>query len=135
MVLNTTIQFHSKSNSATSTKDHLRTVAKIVSPSMAMAAEEDNNTCFGVDPSQLGAIKHCNGWMKHFKNYTSALSCVNFNGERSNCWDVIDSIQIHAYARTAQEVLDKIRAYYEVFKDDFDGVNGRTKKTLCACSY
>ena len=48
-----------------------------------------------------GAIKHCNGWMKSFKNYTSTLPCVNFRGEHVSCWDVIDAIQIHAYARTA----------------------------------
>ena len=39
-------------------------------------------------------------------------------------------IQIHAYARTAKEVLDKIEAYREVFAEDFEGRNGRKKKTL-----
>ena len=97
---------------------------------MAMGARPDNNTCFGVDPSASGAIKHCNGWMYSFKNFTSTLPCVDFAGEKTNCWDVIDAIQIHAYARTAQEVLDKIRDYREVFAEDIEGRNGRTRKTL-----
>eukprot|EP01050_Picozoa_sp_SAG11_P005796 SAG11_NODE_422_length_9597_cov_11.289488_4_plen_554_part_00 len=46
----------------------------------------------------------------------------------TNCWDVIDVIQIHAYARTVEEVLQKIRGYYEVFTDDFEGLKGRSKK-------
>lgn len=39
-------------------------------------------------------------------------------------WDVIDAIQIHAYARSAKEVKDKINTYYTTFKDDFEGTNG-----------
>jgi hypothetical protein len=70
--------------------------------------------------------------MKSFKNYTSTLPCVNFRGEHVSCWDVIDAIQIHAYARTAAEVLDKIRSYHQVFQEDLEGRNGRSKKTLCA---
>ena len=51
--------------------------------------------------------------MLSFKNYTRSLPCVSFSGQQTNCWDVIDAIQIHAYARTAAEVLDKIRDYRE----------------------
>jgi hypothetical protein len=43
---------------------------------------------------------------------------------------VIDSIQIHGYARNAKEVKDKIQSYYTVFAEDFEGSNGRKKKTL-----
>ncbi|CAE8648109.1 unnamed protein product, partial [Polarella glacialis] len=43
---------------------------------------------------------------------------------------VIDHIQIHAYARTAAEVKTKIEGYYDAFQEDFEGLNGRKKKTL-----
>lgn len=38
--------------------------------------------------------------------------------------------KVHAYARHAADVTGKLADYYMVFKDDFDGANGRKPKTL-----
>ena len=66
-----------------------------------------------------------------FKNFTLKLPCQDMaTGKTTNCWDAMDAINIHAYSRTAQEVKAKISGYYDVFKEDFEGLNGRTKKTL-----
>eukprot|EP01047_Picozoa_sp_COSAG01_P071622 COSAG01_NODE_11168_length_1991_cov_1.832452_2_plen_406_part_00 len=104
------------------------TVQRLVSPSMAQGAQVNTTaSCIGADPAKM---HFCHGWLQVFKNYTLGLNCTDFQGRATNCWDVIDAIQIHAYARTAAEVLDKIRLYRQVFADDFEGTNGRTKKTL-----
>lgn len=105
------------------------TVQKVVSPSMAQGAyANDSRNCVGANPGPEFA--YCPGWLSIFKNYTLQLDCVDFKGQHTNCWDIIDNIQIHAYARTAREVLEKIEGYYDVFGEDFTGENGRTKKTL-----
>jgi hypothetical protein len=65
-----------------------------------------------------------------FKKFTMAMTCIDFAGKSTNCWDVIDVIQIHAYAKSAKEVKQKIASYYAEFSDDFEGTNGRTKKSL-----
>ena len=65
-----------------------------------------------------------------FKDLALKLSCTDMSGAATNCWDAIDVLQIHAYAKTAQDVKDKIRKYYDVFRDDFEGTNGRKKKVL-----
>lgn len=104
-------------------------INKIVSPSMAQGAAPGPN-CIGVDPSQPGTIKVCQGWLHVFKQYALNLTCTNFSGAQMNCWDVIDSIQIHAYSHTAAAIKAKIQEYYSVFQEDFEGTNGRTKKTL-----
>merc|ERR1739848_192731 len=82
------------------------------------------------DPSLPGNSHFCPGWLKKFKSYTMKLSCKDLNGLQTNCWDVMDSIQIHAYAHKAADVKSKIQAYYNLFKDDFEGLNGRKRKTL-----
>eukprot|EP00463_Aulacantha_scolymantha_P004796 TRINITY_DN5955_c0_g1_i1.p1 TRINITY_DN5955_c0_g1~~TRINITY_DN5955_c0_g1_i1.p1 ORF type:complete len:157 (+),score=16.97 TRINITY_DN5955_c0_g1_i1:86-556(+) len=48
----------------------------------------------------------------------------------TNCWDIIDHIQIHAYEYQASDAISKIEKYIEVFKEDFQGLNGRKKKYL-----
>ena len=70
---------------------------------MAQVAEP-GASCIGVDPSGADNPKYCYGWLKAFKTATLALDCTDFEGKATNCWDVIDAIQIHAYARTAAEV-------------------------------
>lgn len=102
---------------------------KIVSPSMAQDAPPGEVSCMGVDPEQPGSIKFCHGWLKVFKEHTTQLQCTKFDGSTTNCWDIIDVIQIHAYARTAQDVKDKVQGYYNEFQEDFDGSRGQ-KKTL-----
>lgn len=105
------------------------TIQNVVSPSMAQGAYvNESRSCVGANPGPDFA--YCQGWLSVFKNYTLKLDCVDFQGEHTNCWDVIDNIQIHAYARTAKEVLEKIEGYRDVFAEDFEGQNGRTKKTL-----
>ncbi|CAE8641574.1 unnamed protein product [Polarella glacialis] len=101
----------------------------IVSPSMAGDAK-GTVSCVNVDPAQPNSIKICHGWLREFKRSALEMQCTNFNGIGVNCWDVIDHIQIHAYARTAAEVKKKVAGYYEEFKEDFEGLNGRKKKTL-----
>ncbi|CAE8608129.1 unnamed protein product, partial [Polarella glacialis] len=102
---------------------------QIVSPSMAGEAT-GNVSCEGVDPSQPNSITMCNGWLQDFKRNALLMPCTDFNRKAVNCWDVIDHIQIHAYARTAAEVKTKIEGYYDAFQEDFEGLNGRKKKTL-----
>jgi hypothetical protein len=83
-----------------------------------------------VDPSVDGAVKACPGWLAAFKQFTLELECTTLDGTATNCWDAIESIQIHAYAKSAEDVTDKIKGYYDMFTDDFEGTNGRTQKTL-----
>jgi len=111
------------------TMKHKKEISKIVSPSMAQDAFLADS-CIGVDPADSGSIKYCHGWMQVFKENTLKLSCTAFDGTVTNCWDVIDSIQIHAYAHNASQVFKKIQGYYKIFQDDFEGTNGRTKKDL-----
>merc|ERR1712048_1384072 len=58
------------------------------------------------------------------------LKCNGFDGKQTNCWDIIEAVPIHCYARTGAECVAKIQQYYDVFTEDFEGTNGRTKKTL-----
>lgn len=102
---------------------------RIVSPAMAGDAKGEAS-CIGVDPSQKASMKICHGWLQEFKRHALAMQCTDFYGRVTNCWDVLDAIQIHAYSRTASDVKKKIEQYYEVFREDFEGQNGRKKKTL-----
>merc|ERR1719428_1231060 len=103
------------------------TVKKIVAPSMAQnAAPEDECTH---DPS-AGGSPFCHGWMQGFKRTLLTLQCNGFDGKAKNCWDTIAAIPIHCYARTGAECVAKIQQYYDTFTEDFEGTNGRTKKTL-----
>lgn len=104
-------------------------ISKIVSPSMAQAAGP-GPSCLGVDPSLPGNPKTCPGWLAAFKSYTMQLDCRRMDGTQTNCWDVIDTIQIHAYAKRPSDVINKVQGYGKVFADDFAGTNGRSKKTL-----
>eukprot|EP01048_Picozoa_sp_COSAG05_P001963 COSAG05_NODE_73_length_21807_cov_283.593698_2_plen_68_part_00 len=66
---------------------------------MAQGAYLDPNaSCIGADPAKQ---HFCQGWLQVFKNYTLTLPCTDFQGKRTNCWDVIDAIQIHAYVSPA----------------------------------
>jgi Glycosyl hydrolase catalytic core len=102
---------------------------QLISPSMAMDAFQQWN-CIGVDPSQPGAVKTCPGWLQMFKTAMLQLTCTDFDGSVNNCWDVLDGIQIHAYAKYASDVIAKVQDYATVFADDFAGANGRSKKSL-----
>lgn len=107
------------------------TMPQIVSPSMAgpINGGDKLQECLSVtntsDPDLISTIGNCNGWLGAFKNATLQMTCGS-----TNCWDVIDHIQIHCYTHTADAVIKKIESYIEYFKEDFEGTNGRSKKTL-----
>jgi hypothetical protein len=106
-------------------------VQRLVSPAMANGAEKDpaSGDC-SEDPSVSGNPTRCSGWLSMFKAATLKLSCTDLAGVATNCWDAIDVLQVHAYAKSATEVKQKLQSYNTVFRDDFEGTNGRTKKTL-----
>eukprot|EP00729_Bicosta_minor_P019475 gene19475-18961_t len=99
-------------------------IRNIISPAMAQSATPLPGVDCTIDPASPGASPYCHGWLSFFKNFTMKLPCKDLEGATTNCWDVIDAIQIHAYARSAKEVKDKINTYYTTFKDDFEGTNG-----------
>jgi hypothetical protein len=69
------------------------------------------------DPAVGNNSHYCHGWLSMFKTYTLKLPCKDMKtGAATNCWDAISAINIHAYTRTAKEVKDKIKGYYNVFK-------------------
>jgi hypothetical protein len=103
------------------------TVKKITTPCMAQAATPVDECTH--DPV-AGGSPFCRGWLQGFKTATLTMNCNSFDGKQTNCWDVNEAIPIHCYARTGGECLAKIQGYYDAFKDDFEGTNGRTKKTL-----
>jgi len=78
-------------------KQHGQTgVRKIVSPAMAGVAAPVPNVDCSADPSTPGNSHFCAGWLSMFKKATLTMTCQNFAGKATNCWDAIDSIQIHA---------------------------------------
>ena len=82
------------------------------------------------DPAVPGNPTRCAGWLSMFKTATLQLACTKFDGTATNCWDVIDVIQVHAYAKSASDVTAKLDDYLDVFADDFAGSAGRTVKEL-----
>lgn len=104
---------------------------KILSPSIAdaepgnVASTGEYASCNASPQTPENHMPWCPGWLKCFKESVIQLQC----GE-TNCWDAIDVLQFHAYAYTAEEVIDKIKAWEREWADDMEGVNGRTKKTL-----
>merc|ERR1719414_1067616 len=94
---------------------------------MAQAATPVDNCAY--DPAQ-GGSPYCRGWLQGFKKATLGLQCKGFDGQSHNCWDIISALPIHCYARTGGECLQKIQGYHDTFLEDFEGSNGRTKKTL-----
>ena len=83
-------------------------ITRIVSPAMAGNATAEPGVDCSADPAVAGNSHFCAGWLGKFKTHALGLTCADLEGRQSNCWDVIDSIQIHAYAKTAKEVKDKI---------------------------
>jgi len=90
-----------------------------------VASAGEYQSCNGSPQTPDNFLPFCPGWLKCFKESAIKLSC----GE-TNCWDVIDVLQFHAYAYTAQDVIDKIAAWETVWVEDVTGANGRSKKTL-----
>ena len=117
-------------NNLTSTQRSGTTLRRIVSPSMANGAKPAAGVDCTLDPAASGNTKRCEGWLSMFKVATLKLQCSKFDGTQTNCWDVIDAIQVHAYAKSASDVLTKIDDYLDVFPDDFAGTSGRSQKTL-----
>jgi len=117
-------------NELTSTQRTGTTLRRIVSPSMANGAIPAPGVDCTLDPSDPANTKRCQGWMALFKNETLQMTCTRFDGTVTNCWDVIDAIQIHSYDKSASGVLKRIDEYLAVFSEDFLGANGRSKKAL-----
>ena len=117
-------------NNATSGQHAGATIKRIVSPSMANGAKPAAGVDCTKDPSVPGNPIRCEGWMSMFKAAALKLPCTRFDGTQTNCWDVIDAIQIHAYAKDASDVLAKLDGYHAEFADDFGGTSGRSKKEL-----
>lgn len=105
-------------------------VHRIVSPAMANGATPAAGVDCSADPAGAGNPKRCEGWLSLFKRAALGLSCARLDGGATNCWDVIDVLQIHAYAKSADEVLAKVRSYGTAFADDFAGTGGRSAKEL-----
>mmetsp|Transcript_63871 Transcript_63871/g.101514 ORF Transcript_63871/g.101514 Transcript_63871/m.101514 type:complete len:463 (+) Transcript_63871:87-1475(+) len=103
-------------------------LTRLAAPSMAQAASPVDD-CHR-DPAAPLNLKFCRGWLQSFKAKTLTLNCTSLTGQRSNCWDVIEALPIHAYARNAQEIKEKLQQYHEVFREDFEGRNGRRPKKL-----
>lgn len=107
---------------------------QIVSPSMAgpavggdklAACKLVTNESLAKDPQQIYELGNCNGWLGEFKKSTLAMKCGT-----TNCWDIISHIQIHSYDYHAKDAIADIEEYLTTFKEDFQGLNGRSKKTL-----
>lgn len=103
-------------------------LTRLAAPSMAQAASPVDD-CHK-DPAAPSNLKFCRGWLQSFKAKTLTLNCTSLTGERCNCWDVIEALPIHAYSRNAQEIKEKLKQYHEVFREDFEGRNGRRPKKL-----
>jgi len=101
---------------------------KLAAPSMAQAPQPVDDC--SLDPALPNATKYCRGWLQAFKAKSLKLRCTGLDGKSTNCWDVVEALPIHAYGRTAQEIKDKLHAYHQAFREDFEGTGGRTKKTL-----
>lgn len=103
-------------------------LSRLAAPSMAQAATPIDD-CSG-DPALPSNLKFCRGWLQVFKAKTLTLECKSLKGRRSNCWDVIEALPIHAYSRNAKEIKQKLQQYHEVFREDFEGLHGRSVKKL-----
>lgn len=117
-------------NNLTSAQHAGTTTRRIVSPSMANGATPETGVDCTLDPAAAANPKRCEGWLTLFKAAALKLDCVRFDGSAANCWDVIDALQIHSYAKSAAEVLARVDGYLEAFSDDFSGAGGRSPKTL-----
>ncbi|CAK9091767.1 Hypothetical protein (Fragment) [Durusdinium trenchii] len=111
-------------------------LTRLAAPSMAQNAEPVDDCTH--DPALPEARKYCRGWLQSFKAIALTLSCKTLSGRQTNCWDVIDALPIHGYARSAEEIKQKLQQYHrgptgathEVFQEDFEGTQGRSMKKL-----
>ena len=124
------VHWRSTVNNLTTTQRPGTTERRIVSPAMANGATPAPGIDCSLDPAIAPNPKRCEGWLSMFKAAALKLDCTRFNGSRTNCWDVIDALQIHSYTKKAADVLTRIEGYLDHFSDDFDGAGGRSKKTL-----
>jgi hypothetical protein len=103
---------------------------KVVSPAMADATGSgsagDYSTCnSATQDEQFHDLDNCAGWLKCFQKRVEQLECG-----ATNCWDVISTIQLHAYEYASADVISKIQTWETAWADDINGVNNRSKKTL-----
>lgn len=92
-------------NSLTNPSKPGTTMTKIVSPAMANDATPAPGVDCTADPAQPGNPNRCEGWLSMFKKLALTHDCTSFDGNKTNCWDVIDALSIHAYARRPEVCL------------------------------
>lgn len=102
----------------------------VISPSMADAEEgaasaSSFSKCNDSPQTDANHMPWCPGWLKCFKESVIQLECG-----ATNCWDVIGVIQFHSYVYTAPELIKKVQAWENVWAEDLQGTNGRSKKSL-----
>ena len=94
-------------------------------PSAFASTGPDSQECNSSPQMPDNHMRFCTGWMQCFKDNVMKLSCGD-----QNCWDVISVLQFHAYEYAAANLIAKVQRWEQVWADDVDGANGRTRKTL-----
>jgi len=102
----------------------------IISPAMAdsgatASSGNDGEQCSNSPQSDASHMPDCLGWLKCFKAAVISLNCGT-----TNCWDVINVIQFHAYYYKASDLIKKANLYESTWAEDLQALNGRSKKTL-----
>eukprot|EP00420_Gonyaulax_spinifera_P015633 CAMPEP_0197905306 /NCGR_PEP_ID=MMETSP1439-20131203/60043_1 /TAXON_ID=66791 /ORGANISM="Gonyaulax spinifera, Strain CCMP409" /LENGTH=354 /DNA_ID=CAMNT_0043526577 /DNA_START=54 /DNA_END=1118 /DNA_ORIENTATION=- len=101
----------------------------VVSPAMADPEGPASAGSFaGCNESPQTRENHmawCAGWLKCFKESVIKLRC----GE-TNCWDVIDVLQFHAYVYTAEDLIAKVRLWETNWAAELKGESGMKRKSL-----
>mmetsp|Transcript_39137 Transcript_39137/g.113072 ORF Transcript_39137/g.113072 Transcript_39137/m.113072 type:complete len:259 (+) Transcript_39137:154-930(+) len=104
---------------------------RVLAPAMAdadplhRASAGEYASCMASPQTPQAHMAYCPGWLRCFKDTVIELPCGD-----TNCWDIIDALQFHAYAHDAQDVKDKVDSWARVWSDDLTGANGRKKKSL-----
>lgn len=101
----------------------------VLSPAMADAGSSgsvgDYSRCDASPQLPSNHMDYCDGWLKCFKQQVIQLPCGN-----TNCWDLIDILQFHDYAYTAEDLILKVQTWESAWAEDLRGLAGRSKKTL-----
>mmetsp|Transcript_37986 Transcript_37986/g.121076 ORF Transcript_37986/g.121076 Transcript_37986/m.121076 type:complete len:370 (+) Transcript_37986:57-1166(+) len=104
----------------------------VVSPAMAdadpagTASAGDYSQCNISPQTNENHLPYCGGWLKCFKESVSRFQC----GENTNCWEVIDVLQFHAYEYTSENLIKKVKTWETTWAEDLSGANGAKPKSL-----
>jgi len=101
----------------------------VVSPAMAdpsgSASSGAYEACNHAAQVPGNYMAYCPGWLKCFKENVKRLQCGD-----TNCWDVIDVIQFHAYVYTPEDLINAVMKWEDTWFEDLFGLNGNSKKSL-----